>query len=351
VDIAFSSLISQAASVGGLFCCTGGAAKPARWRWRVRTLNCQKQVGFPYDTFKDSRVWVTTSVTNTNDPPRRPFPRQSLAERLLAFTRIKLPAWLVLLLLIFHQIPGWKDDIDFWIDVAKHSGGFFAVIAAAISSPFFTPILAVAAVIYLVVVGQPKSFVQRHPAWAVLGWSVFVVCASAIAVTAISGFYELKLREAHDQGAAGIPRNTPDVNSPARPQTPLYTDNWGSITPDQVRILLQELPKLKPASPTVRFSSVPNDNEGYSIWLQFDQIFKRSGIDAPRLNEIPRGPEEEGLMLAVHDPNNIPLSAQKLREAFAIANIPLRVIVLPEGLVVPQIEFVIFIGPHPIRWR
>jgi hypothetical protein len=119
--------------------------------------------------------------------PKKPPVHQSLVERILAFTQVKLPAWLVLLLLIFHQIPGWKEDIDFWIDVAKHSGGFFAVIATAISSPFFTPILAVATVIYLIVVGQPKNFVQRHPAWAVLGWSVFV-CASAVAVAAISGF-------------------------------------------------------------------------------------------------------------------------------------------------------------------
>jgi hypothetical protein len=118
-------------------------------------------------------------MTESNYAKKTPA-RQNLAERILAFTRIKLPAWLVLLLLIFHQIPGWKEDIDFWIDVAKHSGGFFALVAAAVSSPFFTPVLAMATVIYLVVVGQPKNFVQRHPAWAVLGWSVFVICTSAV---------------------------------------------------------------------------------------------------------------------------------------------------------------------------
>lgn len=306
-------------------------------------------------TFKLCSFWCTTpgrgeEMPKTNNLEHGPA-RRSWPERLLSFTRIKLPAWLVLALLIFHQIPGWKEDIDFWIDIAKHSGGFFAVIAAAISNPFFTPVLAVATVIYLIVVGQPKNFVQRHPAWAVLGWSVFFVCTCAVAVTTISGFFELKLREAHDQGAAGIPRNTPDVNSPTRPQAPLYTDNWGAITPDQSRILLQELPKLKAVLPNMRFSSVPNDNEGYSLWRQFDQLFKRSGIDAPRIDQNPRGPEEEGFMLAVRDPNNIPFTAQKLREAFAIANIPMKIIVLPDGLVLPQIEFVVFIGPHPIKWR
>jgi hypothetical protein len=283
----------------------------------------------------------------------KPSVRQRLAQRLAAF-KVQLPAWLVLALLIFHQIPQWKSDIDFWIDVAKSSGGFFAVIATVISNPLFTPVLAIASVIYLLVVGQPRGIVQRHPAWPILGWLVLAICASSVAATAIWGAFELKLREAHDQGAAGIPRNTPDVNGTSRPQTPLYSDNWATLAPDQVRILLQELPKLKSTMPVVRFYSVPNDNEGYNFWRQFDMVFKRSGMNAPLDSQIPRGPDEEGLMLEVRDPENLALSAQKIREAFAIANIPLKIIALPENLMLSgpnPIEFGIFIGPRPIRWH
>lgn len=34
-----------------------------------------------------------------------------------------------------------------------------------------------------------------------------------------------------------------------------------------------------------------------------------------------------------------------------IANIPLKVIQLPDGFVSPDVEFVFFIGPQPIRWN
>jgi hypothetical protein len=55
-------------------------------------------------------------------------------------------------------------------------------------------------------------------------------------------------------------------------------------------------------------------------------------------------------MIAVHDRNNIPVAAQKVMEAFEIADIPYKVIRIADGTS-PDIQFSIFVGPRPIRWH
>lgn len=54
-------------------------------------------------------------------------------------------------------------------------------------------------------------------------------------------------------------------------------------------------------------------------------------------------------MIAVRDPTNIPISAQKFLEAFEIANMRFRPIKMPDGLVSADIAFVAFLGPTPIN--
>jgi hypothetical protein len=56
-------------------------------------------------------------------------------------------------------------------------------------------------------------------------------------------------------------------------------------------------------------------------------------------------------MIAVRNPDQMPLAAQKIREAFEIANIHLRPIQLPDNLAGPDREFVVFLGPRPINWN
>jgi hypothetical protein len=155
----------------------------------------------------------------------------------------------------------------------------------------------------------------------------------------------------YDQGRAGIPRVTPDNNTPNQPQRPLAVNaDIYQLQPDQTRILLQEIPKLKPYVKIVYFSKAPNDSgTPYQYWLRLLDIFTRSGVPARLLAEDPRGPEEEGLMIAVRDVTQIPLSAKKFLDAFEIANIRFRTIKMPDGLATPDIDFVAFIGPPPIN--
>lgn len=122
-----------------------------------------------------------------------PSPSDFFARIRAQFTRVKLPAWLVLLLLAIREIPDWKSRIDFWIEVAHQMGGVMGGIAGAMASPLFTPILASLAVLYLIFVGEPKKGMQRHPWWPLIGWIVFAVCFATIAIPADYGALQIVL--------------------------------------------------------------------------------------------------------------------------------------------------------------
>lgn len=260
-----------------------------------------------------------------------------------------VPGWLLIIIAIVIGVPDWNSRYEFWLGVAKSSGGHMSILADVLLWKYFPPALALTGVAYLLFVGNPRLAPKSHPFVSVVAWIALSCCLIAVVVTAGYGAMEFYIRDQIAKGVAGVPRNTPDAANPNRPQAPLYVSNWAVLQPDQIRLLLQELPKLKEKSPTVWFASVSMDNDGYSYWRQFDQIFKRSGLNAPRIDQIPRGPEEQGLMLEVRDLNNLSESAQKLREAFQIANIPLKLILLPNGVVNPDVDFVVFIGPRPIH--
>jgi hypothetical protein len=81
----------------------------------------------------------------------------------------------------------------------------------------------------------------------------------------------LYIRQQIAMGVAGIPRGGA-IEQPAGPQTPPYVNDWGALQPDQIRILVQELPKLKESSPGVPFRVMENDNVGYNYWRQFEGV-------------------------------------------------------------------------------
>ena len=229
-------------------------------------------------------------------------------------------------------------------------GGTPAMIATALSSWWFSLALIVGGVAYTVFVGEPEKATQRHHWWPYAAGAFLILWLTAIGGVFAYGWFELKMRQAYDQGMAGAPRGAPGEANPNRPQTPFAAENWGIITPDQMRILIQEFPKLPVKY--VDFYLTPNDNNTWQYWHQFNDVFQRSGISAPLAgNQIPRGPQEEGLMLEVPDKNNISDSAQKLLQAFVIANVNIQVIEAPKNFLRPNVDFAIFIGPPPIRWH
>jgi len=276
------------------------------------------------------------------------------ASSLLSWRRIFGPIITVFGLFLSAIHWGWiAADIFGRLDVVwrvvEAMGGTPAMIATLLSSWWFSLALIIGGVAYTVFVGEPEKGTQRHHWWPYAAGAFLILWLTAIGGVFAYGWFELKMRQAYDQGVAGVPRAAPGEANPSRPQTPFATNNWGTITPDQMRILVQELPKLPLKN--VQFFLVAGNNTSYSYWHQFNDVFQRSGIGAPLSgNQLPRGPQEEGLMLEVHDKNNIPESAQKLLEVFEIANIKINVIDAPSGILGTQ-DFAVFIGPAPIRWR
>jgi hypothetical protein len=276
---------------------------------------------------------------------------------LFSFRRIWGPALTILGLIGQAVHWGWQSldtlgRLDVFWRVVETMGGSPAMIAAIISSWQFSLALIAVGIGYTVFVGEPEIGTQRHAWWPYVAASIFFICVTAMGIVAIYGATELYIRREIATGIAGLPRGAPDVGNPSRPQTPLYADNYGVITPDQSRILLVELPKLKEILPVVKFMRMRDDNDAWAYWSRFHDLFSRSGIDSPLIgDQTPQGPEQEGLMIEVRDPPNLPPSAQKLVEAFEIANIRLKPVKLPTNFMTdPNTPFLIFVGPRPIRW-
>jgi hypothetical protein len=278
------------------------------------------------------------------------FTRDRFARALLG--QFQVPGWLFIILAIVIGVPDWTSRYQFWLGVAKSTPGKMSTIATILLWPYFPIVLAVVGLAFLFIGWNQKYPAQRHPIVPVVGWISFAVCFLAVLLTAGFGWHEITLREAYDQGRAGAPRGTPDDTGPQRTQVPLYAggDLYG-VTPDQARIFLQEFPKLKPLIKVVIFSRAPSDQNAYAYWLRLHDLLTRSGIPSDLRDQLPRGPEEEGLMIEVRDTKQVPLSAQRIREAFEIANIHLNIIEMPPNFVPPDVDFVIFIGPQPIRWN
>lgn len=258
--------------------------------------------------------------------------------------------WLLGVAWQFLDIGGRLDML--W-RIVEGMGGKPAIIAAVILWPWTGVALIVIGIGYVIFIGEPEKGVQRHHWWPYVGWGIFALSFVAMSGIGLYGAGELYIRREIAKGIAGVPRNTPDENNLRKPQKPLSVANR-DLQPDQIRILLREIPKLKPAPNGIMFSIVPGDVVADGIFRRYQDIFARSGISVGQFSQTPRGPEEEGMMLAVEDPAHIPASAEKLREAFEVASIHLKLIELPKTVSAlafgngKDYEFLVFIGPAPI---
>jgi hypothetical protein len=124
-------------------------------------------------------------------------PRRRWRQRVIAlFSQpIKLPGWAAAILAVIVSVPDWHSRIEFWLAVAKNMGGYFGMIAAAIASPFFSPALFIGGLLWVLLVGEPARGVQRRHWLRYVGWSVFLICFTAIIVTAGYGAVEIYIEQ------------------------------------------------------------------------------------------------------------------------------------------------------------
>jgi hypothetical protein len=86
-----------------------------------------------------------------------------------------------------------------------------------------------------------------------------------------------------------------------------------------------------------------------SLGSNLTRYFCERGLSVNWLDQVPIGISEQGLMIAVIDPNKPPLDALKFKEMLEIANIPTTFVGRRPDT--PQVSFVFFIGPNPILPR
>ena len=259
---------------------------------------------------------------------------------------VPLPGWGLLLLAIVMGVPDWKSRYDFWLGVAESSAPWFGPIIPVLRYPYFPAVLAVVGIIYLALVGYPGPSIIRHRIVPLVAWVLLAFSATAVAGTAVAGYFEFRVREEADKLALGIPRSSsPRENNPSQPQRPLNFDTR-DLQPNQIRILLNEFPNLKTSIPQLNIAIAPNDPQALSLFRQLLPIISRSGMRAAEANFPPRGPEDQGQLILVHDKNNVPEPAKKLMEVLTIAGIPTQHSTAKE---VPDSQFYFFIAPTPIN--
>jgi hypothetical protein len=227
--------------------------------------------------------------------------------------------WLLILWAIFREVPDWNHRIDFWLDVAKQAGGASGTIARIVQSGYFSLGLVVAAVAYLIFVGEPQAGVQRHRWWRYIGWGTAALVAGTTIWAAWWGYVEIYIREQvasrqatilHDGINPGAPRQEPDPSFS-------YVRRLSS---DQFRMLAQQGTKLKPLSPLI-VAIPPNDNEAWQLRRDITDALTRSGVTSEEQLVLPDGPEQVGIMIGVADPHNPPPEAEQLREVLVTIGI------------------------------
>lgn len=110
------------------------------------------------------------------------------------FIRPRLPAWAVILFFIVEQVPDWKSRYDFWLEVAKQSGGTISFIANILLSRSFDTVALICAVVWLFAVGEPKKSL-RHHSWQYVGIAAGVIVFAIIVWVAAEGYIATSIRD------------------------------------------------------------------------------------------------------------------------------------------------------------
>ena len=123
--------------------------------------------------------------------------------------------------------------------------------------------------LYLFAVGFEGKSLLRQTIVPVFAWIVVGLCFVVIVVTAGYGATEAYVRTEIAKGIAGVPREaSPATNSPNSPQRSLQTESR-TLQPDQIRLLLEELPKFKQYYTLLIIASTPNDLETFNVLIQY----------------------------------------------------------------------------------
>jgi hypothetical protein len=224
-------------------------------------------------------------------------------------------------------------------------GGVAGKSASILLSARFEFGLLIAAILWLLFVGEPKGV--RHPIWRAIGWLSAGLFLFIGILTAGYGAFEIEIRKLSNERAIEIIKS--QGNAVLGGSSDIQLSGPRSFSNKQILILISELSKLKSEIPLLYLMAPPNDSEANNYRFAFTQFLSRTGVKWIEQSETPTGPDDVGIMIAVRDPKNLPVSAQKLQEAFEVADIHIGIIEMPQNYAnAPSIEFLLFFGPRPL---
>lgn len=157
------------------------------------------------------------------------------------------------------------------------------------------------------------------------------------------------------QPALPVPQVTQRSPSPALPPPPQRIPSavetapqlfsGYDLTPNGIRVLADELYKIKDALPsTVDLQRTFSEGSSGPLTSSIFRACDRAGINCPTNNGRPNSPSESGAMIYVADPKTPPASAMKLQSI--LEHVGIHAPFVSRQGVGPN-SFILFIGPTP----
>ncbi len=215
------------------------------------------------------------------------MPRKSVIRFL--FSRVKWPGLVPLILAIVINVPDWQSRIQFWLKAAKMMGGSVAFAATIVGSWWFTLSLVVGGVGYLALVGEPRKYVQRHPAWPILGWIVFGGIALIVWSVLLAGYVFVQV----------------------------HLDSQRFLTQEQVTAMLPVL-KGRPCKVDMVWSK---NHESAFYAAQFMQLFRESQWQILFREEVPPQTDPLNEPVGLHVGGKDAACSQVLKDALTKAGL------------------------------
>ena len=134
---------------------------------------------------------------------------------------------------------------------------------------------------------------------------------------------QIKYKKEIIESIVGINRENTFKSSNSGINIPL-TRRIDHLKTEQIHALLIQLKDIKLES--VNICKDAQDQTTGLLWRQINnEVFARVGSKPQFCNLQPDGINDEGISIKVEDLKNIPLHVEKIREAFEIANIPIKI--------------------------
>jgi hypothetical protein len=262
--------------------------------------------------------------------------------------QFRIPGWLGLLFAIFWGVPTWQSKIDFWVNVAKSSGGLLGALADILTWPYLSATIAIVSFVYLGVVSlQARPDSPRNAILGSFAWISLTLVVLTSIIVAGYGAAEFYIRSEIEKGRAAIPRSSSPADSQKNgTDRPMY-GSPRALTQNQQRLLSEMAESLQNQLPKpLQITYLATDMEAFGYAQQFRTAFEHAAVQTSGPIEQPLGkPGLSGVIIEVDDVKSP--TGRALQQALELMDAhPQLISGLPRYGNYPVI---LFIGPRPVQ--